>query len=169
MGYPISTAVPALKPARFTTRRQPGWVASREDVIAALEKPEVLILDCLTPERYRGEAGNPRSGHIPGAINVPYLANIDPALSTLTTAELEPWLDAADAFTLAPRATLSELYRQAGVTADREVITYCGRGYAGACGLLALKCVGHEHVRLYDGSWLEWSADPRLPVEKNCD
>lgn len=51
------------------------------------------------------------------------------------------------------------------MTPDRQVITYCGRGYAGACGLLALKLLGYERVRLYDGSWAEWSADPRLPVE----
>lgn len=61
--------------------------------------------------------------------------------------------------------TLASLYRNAGVTPDREVITYCGRGYAGACGLLALKLLGYERARLYDGSWAEWSADPSLPVE----
>jgi thiosulfate/3-mercaptopyruvate sulfurtransferase len=53
----------------------------------------------------------------------------------------------------------------AGVTPEREVITYCGRGYAGACGLLALKLLGYERARLYDGSWAEWSADPSLPTE----
>jgi thiosulfate/3-mercaptopyruvate sulfurtransferase len=51
------------------------------------------------------------------------------------------------------------------VTPDREVITYCGRGYAGACGLLALKLLGYERARLYDGSWAEWSADPTFLAE----
>jgi thiosulfate/3-mercaptopyruvate sulfurtransferase len=44
------------------------------------------------------------------------------------------------------------------------VITYCGRGYAASCGLLALKVLGYD-ARLYDGSWAEWSADPSLPAE----
>jgi thiosulfate/3-mercaptopyruvate sulfurtransferase len=61
--------------------------------------------------------------------------------------------------------TLARLYMDAGVTPEREVITYCGRGYAGACGLLALKLLGYERARLYDGSWAEWSADPSLPTE----
>lgn len=78
---------------------------------------EVLLLDCLTPDHYRG----------------------DPQ---------------------------EALYRRAGVTPEREVITYCGRGCAGACGVLALRLLGHGNVRLYDGSWLEWSADDRLPVER---
>jgi len=68
-------------------------------------------------------------------------------------------------FTFASAEELAGLYRGAGVTPDRQVITYCGRGYAGACGLLALKLLGYERVRLYNGSWAEWSADPRLPVE----
>ncbi|MEB3321704.1 MAG: rhodanese-like domain-containing protein [Synechococcaceae cyanobacterium] len=107
-----------------------------------------------------------RSGHIPGACNVPYLANIDPALATVSTAELDRLLASGRSFTFAAEDTLADLYRRTGVTPERDVITYCGRGYAGACGLLALQCLGHEHVRLYDGSRLEWSADPDLPVEK---
>lgn len=43
--------------------------------------------------------------------------------------------------------------------------TYCGRDYAAACGLLALKLLGHNDVRLYGGSWAERSADPELPIE----
>lgn len=94
---------------------------------------------------------------------MPFLANIDPALASTTSSVPEGLLASGSPFTLAPNGVLAELYRQAGVTLDREVITYCGRGYAGACGLLVLKCLGHEHVRLYDGSWLDWSSDPGLP------
>jgi thiosulfate/3-mercaptopyruvate sulfurtransferase len=68
-------------------------------------------------------------------------------------------------FTFGSLETLATLYRNVGATPDRDVITYCGRGYAGACGLLALKLLGYERARLYDGSWAEWSADPTLPTE----
>src|SRR5262249_49776455 len=67
--------------------------------------------------------------------------------------------------TYASRDALAALYKSAGVPPHLEVITYCGRGYGAACGLLALKTLGYERVRLYDGSWAEWSADPDLPVE----
>ncbi len=97
---------------------------------------------------------------------MPYLANIDPALAPVSTEELEGLLTSGRSFRLASRDTLAALYRRAGVTPESEVITYCGRGYAGACGMLALKLLGHDRVRLYDGSWLEWSADERLPVER---
>jgi thiosulfate/3-mercaptopyruvate sulfurtransferase len=165
LGYPLSTEIPLPAPARFTPRPRDRWVASWRDVEAALAGPGTLLLDCLPPERYRGDPAEPRSGHIPGARNVPYLANIDPSLAGLTTAELEDLLSSGRPLTFAPPETLADLYRRAGVTPEREVIAYCGRGYAGACGLLALRCLGHGPMRLYDGSWLEWSADPRLPLE----
>jgi thiosulfate/3-mercaptopyruvate sulfurtransferase len=164
---PLSTEVPSPEAAEFTPRPRPGWIATRQDVVAALGRPETVIVDCLNAELYRGEhhLWGQRRGHIPGAVNVPYLANIDPALATATAAERERILASGGSFVFSPPETLAALYRAAGVTPDRQVITYCGRGYAGACGLLALRLLGYEQLRLYDGSWAEWSADPSLPVE----
>jgi thiosulfate/3-mercaptopyruvate sulfurtransferase len=169
-GRPLSTELPRPQPARFTPRVRPEWKASKEDVLAALGDPGKVIVDCLTSELYRGGGGErhlwgQRPGHVPGAVNVPYLANVDPALATVTAAQRERLLASGLSFSLAPQEALANLYRDAGVTPDREVITYCGRGYAAACGLLALKLLGYERVRLYDGSWAEWSADPDLPAE----
>lgn len=165
----LSTDVPVPPKATFTPRLRPEWKASKEDVIAALGKPGTVIIDCLTPELYRGggerHLWGQRPGHIPGAVNVPYLANIDPELATVTAVERERLLASGRSFAFGSPETLARLYRDAGATPDQEVITYCGRGYAAACGLLALKLLGYERVRLYDGSWAEWSADPSLPVE----
>jgi thiosulfate/3-mercaptopyruvate sulfurtransferase len=165
----ISTDVPTPEPATFVPRVRPGWKASKEEVLAAIGRPGTVIVDCLTPELYRGggerHLWGQRAGHIPGAVNVPYMANIDPALAVVTAAERERMLANGRPFAFGSPETLASLYGNAGVTPDREVITYCGRGYAGACGLLALKLLGHQRARLYDGSWSEWSADPTLPAE----
>jgi thiosulfate/3-mercaptopyruvate sulfurtransferase len=98
-------------------------------------------------------------------VNVPFIANIDPDLADTTAAQREQLLKERDVFTICPPTKLKAMYEQVGVTPDREVITYCGRGFAAAGGLLALKVLGHKRVRLYDGSWAEWSNDPRLPIE----
>ena len=168
-GRPLSTDVSTPEPTTFTPRVRPEWKASKEDVVAAIGRPGTVIVDCLTPELYRGggerHLWGQRPGHIPGALNVPYMANIDPELATVTALERERMLASGRSFAFGSPETLASLYRNAGVTPDREVITYCGRGYAGACGLLALKLLGYERARLYDGSWAEWSADPSLPVE----
>lgn len=166
---PMSTDVPTPKAATFTPRPRRQWIATKQDVLAALGRPETIIVDCLTHELYHGggerHLWGQRLGHIPGAVNVPYLANIDPELATTTSAEREELLASRRSFAFSSPDTLAALYRNAGVTPNRHVITYCGRGYAGSCGLLALKLLGYEHVRLYDGAWAEWSADPSLPVE----
>jgi thiosulfate/3-mercaptopyruvate sulfurtransferase len=166
---PLSTEVSLVAPAAFTPRPRPDWIASKQDVGAALGRPDTVIVDCLSPELYRGHGDRhlwgQRPGHIPGAVNVPSIANIDPALAAVTSAERGQLLASDRALTFSDSGTLAALYAAAGVTPDRQVITYCGRGFAAACGLLALKVLGHERVRLYDGSWTEWSADPGQPVE----
>jgi thiosulfate/3-mercaptopyruvate sulfurtransferase len=169
--HPIATDVPVVQPTIFVPKRRADWIAAKQDVVAALGQTDTVIIDCLTPELYRGSGDrNPwgqRPGHIPGAVNVPYPANIDPRLAALTAAEC--LLVSGRSFTFASARELAALYESAGVSADSEVITYCGRGYAAACGLLALKLLGHRKARLYDGSWTEWSADPSLPVEVSQD
>ena len=167
-GRPVTAEVPLPAPASFTPRPRPEWIASKEEVAAALGRPEVAIVDCLFPELYHGTEGHEwgqRPGHIPGAVNVPYPATADPALAGASREEVAARRAAGRLLTYAHPETLRALYAAAGVTPDREVITYCGRGYAASCGLLALKLLGYERVRLYDGSWTEWSADPSLPVE----
>jgi thiosulfate/3-mercaptopyruvate sulfurtransferase len=62
-------------------------------------------------------------------------------------------------------AELSAMYRQAGVTPDREVITYCQGGYRAAHSYLALRLLGYPRVRSYVGSWKEWGDREDLPIE----
>lgn len=172
-GRELSTGIPEVVPATFTARWRPEWVASKQDVLEAIGREHTVIVDNLTPELYAGGGDRhlwgERPGHIPGAKNVPYLAHVDPALATVTAAERDSLLRSRRSFTFAPPETLAALYRDAGVSPSSEVITYCGRGYAAACGLLALRLLGHERVRMYDGCWAEWSADPELPVQTAAD
>jgi thiosulfate/3-mercaptopyruvate sulfurtransferase len=57
------------------------------------------------------------------------------------------------------------MYSDAGVTPDREVITYCQGGYRAAHSYLALRLLGYPNVRVYLGSWKEWGDRDELPVE----
>lgn len=168
-GRPLTAEVPQVRATTFAASPTPGWLATKQDVCDALGQSGTVLVDCLTPELYQGRGDRhlwgQRPGHIPGAVNVPYLANVDPTLAGVTAAERARILTERRDFRFSSPEKLALLYAAAGISGESRVITYCGRGYAAACGMLALKALGHRNIRLYDGSWTEWSADPSLPVE----
>ncbi|MBF9029014.1 sulfurtransferase [Rhodobacterales bacterium HKCCE3408] len=155
-------------PVTFTPRVRREWIATKSDVCGALDEPDVDLVDCLPADLYRGQAVHTwggRSGHIPGAKNIPAISNIDPELASASYAERARKLSERGSFRFAASDELAALYRDKGLSTDREAIAYCGRGLAASCGLLALRTLGFSRSRLYDGSWAEWSADETLPVE----
>jgi thiosulfate/3-mercaptopyruvate sulfurtransferase len=107
------------------------------------------VLDARAPERYRGDAEpiDPRAGHVPGATNAPFAAN-------LTRGETP---------VLRPPAELRAHYAALGAESGTPIV-YCGSGVTACHDLLALDVAGLRG-RLYAGSWSEWSSDPALPVE----
>ena len=107
-----------------------------------------VLLDARAPERYRGEVEpvDPVAGHIPGALNVPF-AELAPAGRFLPPDEL--------------RARL----QTAGVRPRCDGVAYCGSGVTAAVLVLAAEVAGMAPIRLYPGSWSEWSGRA-LPVER---
>ena len=88
-----------------------------------------------------------RGGAIPGAVHLEWTNNLGP--------------DGA----FKPAGELKEMYERAGVTPDREVVTYCQGGYRAAHSYLALRLIGYPRVRNYIGSWKEWGDRTDLPIE----
>lgn len=137
------------EPAEFTARPwSPEVIASIDEVAAAGADPARILIDARAPERYRGDSEpiDPRAGHVPGAINVPFSGNVD-----------------ADGRFLAP-AALRERFAAHGVRAGDGVIVYCGSGVTATHDLLALEHAGLRGARLFPGSWSQWSADAQRPV-----
>jgi thiosulfate/3-mercaptopyruvate sulfurtransferase len=129
--------------------------AARNDTVTAEElAPEGraptdgALLDARAPERYRGEVEpvDAVAGHIPGAVNVPF-AEIAPGGRFLPPDELRARLEAA------------------GVRPGGDAVAYCGSGVTAAVIVLAAEVAGIGPVRLYPGSWSEWSGRG-LPVER---
>jgi thiosulfate/3-mercaptopyruvate sulfurtransferase len=150
-GRPVSTeAPPRRRQAPFVPRPRPAMLVDAAGVAAALGQGETLV-DVRGAERFAGtvEPIDAVAGHVPGAVNLPYLEN----------------LDAAGRFR--PPAELAEHWRsRAGATAGRAPICMCGSGVTACQGLLALEAAGVPGGRLYAGSWSEWIRDPSRPVAR---
>jgi thiosulfate/3-mercaptopyruvate sulfurtransferase len=148
-GRPVSrdTAPPPKSTWKGTPR--PETLATWRDVKDRLGKPGIVILDTRSDAEYHGTLVRAkRGGAIPGAVNVEWASN----------------LDANGAFK--PASELRAMYESAGVTPDKEVVTYCQGGYRAAHGYLALRLLGYPRVRNYTGSWKEWGDREDLPIEK---
>jgi thiosulfate/3-mercaptopyruvate sulfurtransferase len=150
-GHPVSTDVPAPDPGDVVVR--PGGMPTLDaDGAAALPGTGGVLLDARAEPRYRGEVEpvDPVAGHIPGARSAPASGNVD----------------GAGRF-LAPER-LRERFLALGVRPDRAVGAYCGSGVTAAQEILALEVAGVQ-AALYPGSWSEWVADPRRPVDTGPD
>jgi thiosulfate/3-mercaptopyruvate sulfurtransferase len=144
-----TAAVPA--PASFCADYQPDKVRSIEYMLNLIEQGgETQIVDARGAGRFDGTAPEPRagmrSGHMPGAHNLPYDKLLD-GDGTLRSPE-----------------RLRALFSDAGVDLDRPVVTSCGSGVSAAVLLLGLAALGHEQNTLYDGSWSEWGGRGDTPV-----
>ena len=136
------------KPATFTSRPNTAILRDFNAVKTALGKTQVL--DARSAPRFEGREAEPRpglkSGHMPGAANIPYRA--------VLTSDNKLKDDAA----------LQKLFAEKGVDLRAPIITSCGSGVTAAILMLALEKLGSRQVSLYDGSWSEWGGRDDAPV-----
>jgi thiosulfate/3-mercaptopyruvate sulfurtransferase len=141
-GRPVETGDAAPQPARFTARYRPELVRDLNAVAADLDSQRAQVVDARSRGRFAGtepeiRAGL-RSGHMPGAKNLPFTE-----------------LLGADA-TLLPRDRIEAGFRAAGIDPDRPIVTSCGSGVTACVLALGLHLTGRPHAAVYDGSWTEW-------------
>jgi thiosulfate/3-mercaptopyruvate sulfurtransferase len=148
---PVTTEVPSFPRTTFTPKVNPNVICGLEDVKRAIGSPDFAIIDARSAAEYAGtDVRAARGGHVPKAINIDWQRN-------LTADEPRVWK---------PAAELRAMYEKAGVTKDKEIITYCQTAVRAAHTLFTLRLIGYGKVRNYDGSWAEWGNDPSTPIER---
>jgi thiosulfate/3-mercaptopyruvate sulfurtransferase len=147
-GEPLETEVPYVVAGDFKAKAPPRsrivdfeQVKKMSSASHRRSAARRVLLDARVSERYRGdrEPIDPKKGHIPGAVSAPWIDNLDGEARFKSPDELR------------------QRYESLGVDAKNGVIVYCGSGVNACHDLLALEIAGVTDVRLYEGSWSDWS------------
>ena len=147
-GLPVTRDAEPAPKSEWLGERDFSKLATWREVKNAVDGNGAVLLDTRTDGEYCGTTVRAlRGGAIPGATHIEWTRNL--------TADGD----------FKPAAELQAMYEAAGVTPDREVITYCQGGYRAAHSYLALRLLGYPRVRSYVGSWKEWGDREDLPIE----
>ncbi len=153
--HPITQAYPSLVPKKFFGKAIRETLAEKKWVRDRMSAKDVVIVDARPPKQYSGEEGDEiRRGHIPGARNIFWE-------TTLEGDEIRTWKKKGD---------LEKLFADYEVMKDKKIIVHCRTGREASHVYFTLKHIlGFPNVRLYRGSWVEWSADKNLPIKMGMD
>jgi thiosulfate/3-mercaptopyruvate sulfurtransferase len=139
-------------PATFVAAPRRSMLVSASEVEARLSRGDAMLVDARAPERFEGrsEPIDRVAGHIPGAVNRFFKNNAQP-----------------DGTMRSPESLRPEYESLLGGRSADDMVMYCGSGVTACHNLLAMEHAGLPGARLYAGSWSEWSADPKRPIERS--
>ena len=147
-GYPVTDQPSAFKKGNFTATNN-RKIVDKTYVLKALQDQSSVVVDARVKRFYDGDpTGNPRDGHITGALNIPYPDMVD-SLNSFKPAE-----------------QLGMNFNKVLPGKDKEVVVYCFIGQTACVDYLVGRSLGYR-MKVYDGSMQEWSRDPVLPMEKS--
>lgn len=152
-GREVATDSPERQPtpgARYPINPRRDMIATADEVAAALADPAVVLLDVRATDEYLGTLqlqGNPRVGRLPGVAHVEWTALLEEKRVYRAPEEMQ------------------RILAEAGVTPSKAVIVYCQRSHRATNVYTALESLGYPNVRVYVGSFYEWSRRDDLPVE----
>lgn len=148
---PTTAAVPTPPAGRFTPTPQPRWVATADDVVGAIDKSGVKIVDARTTAEIEGTdlRNIRRGGFVPSSVPIYWEDLLDPKAKTFKPAD-----------------ELKKIYEARGILPSQEVIAYCQVGMRASVDLFALHLIGYDKLRNYYGAWEEWGNRDDLPIAK---
>ena len=148
-GLPLTSEAPRVARGKLSPRTPRPIIVDAAWVRANAPGKGIALIDARAPVYYDGpKHGDHRPGHIPGAVNIPFTSLVD------------------DSVRLASLEALRDQFRAAGVKDGDTIVAYCHIGQQATAVLFAARALGYQ-VRLYDGSFDDWSRRTELPVESS--
>jgi len=145
-GYEVDAKIPTFTKSSYNVHVQSELLASYEEVKQVSQYGGAVLLDSRESRRYEGkeEPIDRIAGHIPGAINAPWMDGVKEGV----------FLDAEQ-----------QKERFSALEPTHEIIVYCGSGVTATPNYAALKSAGFEKVKVYIGSYSDWVSYKDNPVE----
>jgi len=148
-GRPLTQQFPEVEPSTFTVEVQSDYYIERDELKSLKDEDGVILLDARPAPVYQGQGPWMKPGHIPGAVNLPWkklMHQDNPRL-------------------LKPDDELKAIAEEVGAVSEKTVICSCGTGREATNEFLLFKWyLGYPVVRIYEGSFTEWSSDPANPT-----
>lgn len=159
-GLPITTEIPLVEPATFPIGSAPTTlIATEADMLEAIDDPEIVILDVRDKDEWIGVSSSPygvdfcpRKGRIPGAVWLEWY-------------DLMKETDDGIAMFQEPEKILAAC-EKLGISKDSKVYIYCFKGARASNTFVGLQEAGIKNMKIYFGSWNEWSRNFDLPIDE---
>lgn len=152
-GFPTHSAVEVANQVESYPVQHWQWpTIDLQGMDEMIQKEHFVVIDVRESARFKGETEpiDLVAGHIPGATNIPFTANLD-----------------AEGFFLSPEALKTKYQKAFENTPAENRVVHCGSGVTACHTLLALAVADLPLPKLYVGSWSEWSRNNREIVVEN--
>ncbi len=153
---PVEKKINQRPPSQYTVKINPKRLASKFKTLVATQSTNTLIIDARPQSDFYGfTTRGERSGHIPNAVNLDFSKLFTTSKYPTSSTNISTFID-TEQF----KKLLAKLPQKS------QIILYCNAGSEASALYFSFRQMNQE-VSIYDGSWLEWSADETLPIALN--
>jgi thiosulfate/3-mercaptopyruvate sulfurtransferase len=146
---PFSQVFPEVEESKFVVDVHPEYFVEYDEFRDIKDRDDVILLDARPANVYQGQGPWIKAGHIPGAVNVPW----------------KSFMDADNPRLLKSDAEIQAVLDEHGIVPEKTVICSCGTGREATNEFILFRWyLGFPKVKIYEGSFTEWSAYPENPT-----
>lgn len=146
---PLTKDFPEREESDFKVHVRVEYFVEYDEFKQMKDRDDVILIDNRPPEIYEGQGPWIKLGHIPGAINLPWVTLMDDKNKRL----------------LKPDREIQSIIEDHDVTREKIIVCYCGTGREATNTFILFKWyLGYPKVKIYEGSYTEWVSYPENPT-----